>query len=60
MTDLEQLIEEIRENLRQVPKGMGQIDPRAVANELGVDWSIAFDEIVRTEAAAAGLECTPP
>ena len=58
MTEQEQLIQEIRERLRKLPKGAGSIDPMSVANELGASCSIAIEEIcalVTKEADAAGI-----
>jgi hypothetical protein len=57
MTDHERLIQEIRERLSAL-KGVGSIDPMAIANELGPSYSIAVEEIcalVIKEADAAGI-----
>lgn len=57
MTEQEQVIEEIREQLTRL-KGAGSIDPMAVANELAPAYSIPVDEIsalVVKEADAAGI-----
>jgi hypothetical protein len=57
MTDLEQLIEEIRERLSNL-KEAGSTDPMAIANELAAGYSITVQEIcvlVTKEADAAGI-----
>ncbi len=57
MTQHEQLIEEIRERLKDL-KGAGMVDPMAIANELVGLYSFAFEEIravVIKEADAAGI-----
>jgi hypothetical protein len=41
MTDQERLIEDIRGRLSNL-KGVGSIDPMAVANELAADYSITI------------------
>jgi hypothetical protein len=58
MTDREQLIIEIREQLSRIPKGTGSIDSISVANKLGESYSIPLEEIralVIKEADAAGI-----
>jgi hypothetical protein len=58
MTDLELIIEEIRERLSKIPRGAGSIDPVSIANELGAVYAIPVQEIcalVVREADAAGL-----
>jgi hypothetical protein len=58
MTDREQLIVEIREQLSRIPKGTGSIDSMAVAHKLGESYSIPLEQIrglVIKEAETAGI-----
>jgi hypothetical protein len=46
MTEQEQLIQEIRERLGEMPKGAPPFDPLAFATTIGQGYSMTEDEII--------------
>ncbi|WP_316174723.1 MULTISPECIES: hypothetical protein [unclassified Bradyrhizobium] len=59
MTDREQLIEEIRKQLKALKEGVGSPDSLAMAHKLAKSYSFPVQEIraiVRKEAEAAGVQ----
>ncbi len=59
MTEREQLIQEIRARLSEIPKGSPRIDALAFATTIGQGYSLPEDEIVEItikEATDLGLD----